>query len=101
MKAVVLVSPRAEKDFRRLDGPTHKRIRSVLVDKLTAAPLPRNLDVRPLEGLSPWLRVRVGEYRIVCRPLAAGELRGTGIATGWYVARIIDRTELSTAIKNL
>ena len=101
MKAVVLVSPRAEKDFRQLDGLTNKRVRSVLVDKLTAAPLPRNLDVRPLEGLSPWLRVRVGEHRIVCRPLAAGELRGTGAAAGWYVARIIDRKELSTALKNL
>ncbi|HAF11013.1 MAG TPA: hypothetical protein DCK98_13165 [Chloroflexi bacterium] len=101
MKAQVQVSPRAEKDFRRLDGPTRKRIRSVLVDKLTAAPLPRNVDVKPLEGVPPWLRVRVGEHRIVCRPLTAAELRGTGSAAGWYVARIIDRKELPTAVKNL
>ena len=101
MKAHVLVSPRAEKDFRRLDGPTRTRVRSVLVDKLTAAPLPRNLEVKPLEGVASWLRVRVGEQRIVCRPRTAVELRGTGAAAGWYIARIIDRKELFTAVKNL
>lgn len=101
MKAHVAVSPRAERDFRRLDGPTRNRVRSVLIDKLTVTPLPRNIDVKPLAGLSPWLRVRVGEHRVVCRPLTAGELRGMGSAAGWYVARIVDRKELSTALKNL
>lgn len=101
MKAHLQVSPRAEKDFRRLDGPARNRVRSVLVDKLTVTPLPRNLDVKSLAGLSPWLRVRVGEHRIVFRPLTSGELRGTGSVAGWYVARIIDRKELLTAVKNL
>ena len=101
MKAYVQVSPRAEKDFRRLDGTTRRRVRSVLADKLTAVPLPVNLDVKPLEGLSRWLRVRVGEHRIVCRPLTSAELRGTGASLGLYVARIVDRKQLLTALKNL
>ena len=101
MKAHVLVSPRAEKDFRRLDRPIKDRVRSVLASKLTVAPLPRNVDVKPLGGLSPWLRVRAGEYRIICRPLTASELRGADAAAGWYIARIIDRTELVTALKSL
>ena len=101
MKAYVQVSPRAEKDFRRLDGTTRTRVRSVLADRLTAVPLPANLDVKALAGLLPWLRVRVGEHRIVCRPLTAAELRGTGSSLGWYVARIIDRKELPAAVKNL
>jgi len=101
VKAYVRVSPRAEKDFRRLDATTRKRVRSVLADRLTTVPLPGNLDVKALEGLSPWLRVRVGEHRIICRPLSPAELRGTGSSLGWYVARIIDRKQLPTAAKNL
>ncbi len=101
MRAHVQISPRAEKDFRQLDATARKRLRSTLADKLTAAPLPANLDVRPLEGLSPWLRVRVGEHRIICRALTAAELRGTGSTLGLYVARIVDRKQLHTAMKNL
>ncbi|HEV2249754.1 MAG TPA: type II toxin-antitoxin system RelE/ParE family toxin [Candidatus Limnocylindria bacterium] len=101
MKAYVQVSPRAEKDFRRLDGTARTRVRSVLADRLTSVPLPANLDVKPLEGLSPWLRVRAGDYRIVCRPLTAGELRRAESSRGWYVARIIDRKQLPTVLKNL
>ncbi len=101
MNAHVQVGPRAEKDFRRLEGTTRTRVRSVLADRLTAVPLPGNLDVKPLEGLSPWLRVRVGEHRIICRPLSPAELRGTGSSLGWFVARIVDRKELPMAGKNL
>jgi len=76
-------------------------VQSILADRLTAVPLPGNLDVKSLEGLSPWLRTRVGEHRIICRPLTAVELRGTGSSLGFYVARIIDRKQLPTALKNL
>lgn len=101
MSASVQVSPRAEKDFRRLDRTTRTRVRAILADRLTAVPLPANLDLKSLEGLSPWLRIRVGEHRIICRPLTAVELRGTGSSAGFYIARIIDRTQLQTALKNL
>lgn len=101
MKAHVQIGPRAEKDFRRLDGPTRNRVRSVLADKLTVVPLPANLDTKPLAGLAPWLRVRVGSHRIVCRPLTVAELHRTSAAAGWYVARIIDRKELPRPLKNL
>ena len=73
----------------------------MLSDRLTTIPLSSNLDVRSLEGLSPWLRVQVGDHRIVCRPMTVSELRGTGSALGFYVARIIDRKQLPTALKNL
>ena len=101
MNAAVQVGPRAEKDFRRLDAATRTRVRSVLTQKLTVTPLPRNLDVKPLAGLSPWLRIRVGEFRIVCRPLTAVELRGAGSHQGWFVARIIDRRDLLRSLKGL
>ena len=101
MKASVAISPRAEKDFRGLDVTTRKRVRAVLADRLASVPLPGNLDLKPLEGLRPWLRVRVGEHRIICRPLTPAELRGTGSSVGYYVARIIDRKQLLAAAKNL
>jgi mRNA-degrading endonuclease RelE of RelBE toxin-antitoxin system len=101
VKAHVQVSPRAERDFRRLDGPARRRIRSLLADKLTVTPLPQNLDVKPLEGVPPWFRVRVGEYRLICRALTAREIRETQATAGWYVARIIDRKDLPKAVKNL
>ncbi|GAC1497084.1 MAG: hypothetical protein NVS1B1_14530 [Candidatus Limnocylindrales bacterium] len=101
MKAHVAIGPRAEKDFRRLDLTTRKRVRAVLADRLATVPLPGNLDLRPLEGLRPWLRVRVGDHRIICRPLTPAELRGTGSSLGYYVARIIDRKELLAAVKDL
>ena len=101
MKAYVQVSPRAEKDFQRLDGTTRRRVRSVLADRLTAVPAPANLDAKALEGPLHWLRVRVGEHRIVCRPFTPVELRATGSSLGWYVARISNGKELPTAVKNL
>lgn len=101
MKAHVQVSPRAEKDFRRLDHPARMRIRSLLADKLTVMPLPQNVDIKPLEGAAPWFSVRVGQYRIVCRALDASEIRDTDATAGWYVARIIDRKDLSRAVKDL
>lgn len=101
MKAYVAISPRAEKDFRTLDATTRKRVQAVLADRLAAVPRPGNLDLKPLEGLRPWLRLRVGEQRIICRPLTTAELRGTGSSLGYYVARIIDRKQLLAAAKNL
>lgn len=101
MKSYVAISPRPEKDFRGLDATTRKRVRAVLADRLVTVPLPGNLDLKPLEGLRPWLRVRVGEHRIICRPLTPAELRGTGSSLGYYVARIIDRKQLLAAAKNL
>lgn len=101
MNASVQIGARAEKDFRRLDGPTRQRVRSVLVDKLTTVPRPENLDAKPLAGLSPWRRVRVGDHRIVYRPLTVAKLRRTSAAVGWYVARIIGRQEFTKALKNL
>jgi len=101
VKAHVAIGPRAAKDFRGLDAIARKRVRAVLADRLSTVPLPGNLDLKPLEGLRPWLRVRVGEHRIICRQLTPAQLRETGSSLGYYVARIIDRKQLLAAAKNL
>jgi len=39
-----------------------------------------NLDIKALTGRSRWLRMRVGDWRVIYRPADPGP--------GWYVARV-------------
>ncbi|MGH3372476.1 MAG: hypothetical protein ACRDPR_21020, partial [Nocardioidaceae bacterium] len=55
-------------------GPERKLVIDALTVGLTAVPPPSNLDVKALKGAKPWLRLRVGNYRILYRPLTAKEL---------------------------
>jgi hypothetical protein len=50
-----------------------------------------NLDVKPLKASGPWARLRVGEYRILYRPIDGG----------WLVERLVDRRDLERAIGTL
>jgi mRNA-degrading endonuclease RelE of RelBE toxin-antitoxin system len=85
----VLLATRAARDLRRL-GP------GLELDRIEAA-LRRlgdseaNLDIKPLTGSAPWLRLRVGDWRVLFRPADAAVL----------VARIIHRSELQQAVRTL
>jgi hypothetical protein len=74
---------------------------------LVTIPPPDNLDVKPLEGHAPWLRLRVGVYRILYRPLGPEELaavrqrRGRPVDLGYLVARVVHRRELERAVDAL
>ena len=50
-----------------------------------------NLDIKPVTGSPPWLRLRVGDWRVLYR--RAGDRI--------LVARIIHRSELQQAIRTL
>jgi len=54
--------PRVRKALRQLD-PTARK--NVLAKMRALATDPRPPGTEPLRGHSPWLRVRVGDYRIV------------------------------------
>lgn len=104
----VELSRRATKDLRQLDKPTARRILQVLQDGLTTDPPPDNLDIKALQGAEPWLRLRVGTYRILYRPMTSTEVRTlTGKAPrrakdhGYLVARIMHRRDLDEAIGTL
>jgi mRNA-degrading endonuclease RelE of RelBE toxin-antitoxin system len=108
MPAHVELSSRARRDLRRLGrGPDRKPVVDALNVSLVAVPPPDNLDVVPLEGHAPWLRLRVGVHRILYRPLDAEELaavsrrRGPGAETGYLVARIVHRRDLERAVASL
>jgi len=54
--------PRVRKALRQLDPTVRK---NVLAKMRALATDPRLPGTEPLRGHSPWLRVRVGDYRIV------------------------------------
>jgi mRNA interferase RelE/StbE len=56
------IRPRARRSLRQLDMPVRKAIGNA-IDNLADEPRPP--DVTPLKGHRPWLRTRVGDYRIV------------------------------------
>jgi mRNA interferase RelE/StbE len=56
------IRPRAHRSLRQLDTPARKAIASA-IDGLASDPRPA--DVSALKGHRPWLRTRVGDYRII------------------------------------
>jgi mRNA-degrading endonuclease RelE of RelBE toxin-antitoxin system len=100
--------PGPRRELRRLArGPDRKPVIDALAVALVAVAPPDNLDVKPLEGHAPWLRLRVGVYRILCRPLTTEEVaavsrqRGHRLDTGYLVARIVHRRDLERAVAAL
>ena len=105
----VELSSRAEHDLRSLARqPEFPGIVNALKTRLTQSPLPENADIKHLAGHSPWLRMRVGTYRIVFRPLTASELATlrtrqfvANDQRGYLVERIVHRRELEEATARL
>jgi hypothetical protein len=62
-----------------------------------------NSDIVAISGRRPWLRMRVGDFRVLVRPLTAEELADleTSATAGFLIARIIDRRDLDAAIQAL
>lgn len=101
--AHVELSTRADKDLRQLDVSVRHRIESFIAKRLRVIPQPPNLDIRQLQGNAPWLRVRIGELRIICRRLSASELAARGVSAplGYLIVRVVQRSELERAIAEL
>lgn len=93
--AGIALSRGAVKDLRRIGAREElNRIR----EGLEALEGDRtDLDIKPLRGRSPWLRLRVGDYRVLYRPIASGE---AGNASH-LVARIVHRSDLQRAVATL
>ncbi len=101
------LSSRAERDLRRLQRRELARVLDALAG-LVADPPPENLDVKQLAGRPGWLRLRVGDFRVLYRPLTEreqsqlvlerGTLEGSPI---FLVARVVNRRELERAVRTL
>jgi mRNA-degrading endonuclease RelE of RelBE toxin-antitoxin system len=97
----VQFSKRGARDIERLSQSQRIRVRKVL-DGLSKDPAPANLDVRPLVGREPWLRLRIGTLRVIFRRLTLEESRLRGIrGYGYLVERVVDRRELDEAVRPL
>ena len=93
----VILSRQAERDLRHLDrGEALMRIRAALS---ALAAEGRDLDVRSLAGAEPWLRLRVGDYRVLYRPIGVDEPVGPDVR--WLMARIVHRRDLQRAVSTL
>jgi hypothetical protein len=80
-----------------------KRLRRTL-DDLEDDLWPDNLDVTPLVGHKPWLRVRDGNYRIFMRPMTDDEHATFGVElpdVGYVVGRIIDKKDARKVLRSL
>jgi mRNA-degrading endonuclease RelE of RelBE toxin-antitoxin system len=53
------------RDLRRIDHASRRRLLDLVENDLASEPQPENLDVKPLTGRPPWLRLRRGDYRIL------------------------------------
>ncbi len=97
------LSKRALRDLRRIDHKSRKRLLDLLEHDLATEPQPANLDIKPLTGSTPWLRLRRGEYRILYRPLTDRELLALTASeqAGFLVERVIERGELKRAASTL
>ncbi len=94
--ARVQVTRRAERDLRAVSAADRRRIATAL-NALSAGA--ENLDVKALAGVSPWLRLRVGDWRVLYRPTTEHEARAGG--ADWFIARIINRRDLERATRSL
>lgn len=99
----VELSKRAQRDLRRIEHRARRNVLRTLEQELTAEPQPPNLDVKPLAGRAPWLRLRQGDYRVIYRPLTPSELRHRGAEEerGFLVERVVDRKGLEPAAATL
>lgn len=92
----VQLSRRAIRDLRRVDAPERRRVRAAL--QVLAAGS-NNLDVKPLAGVAPWQRLRVGDWRVLYRPLSDAETGGGD--PGILVAPVVNRRNLLRAVRSL
>lgn len=91
----IALSRRAAKDLRRIGaGEELGRIRQAL--EALEGEL-AGLEIRPLRGQPPWLRLRVGDYRILYRPLDRDE----GADASHLIARVVHRSDLERAVSTL
>ncbi|MGI8425203.1 MAG: type II toxin-antitoxin system RelE family toxin [Actinomycetota bacterium] len=98
LSALVLAT-KAERDLAKVSKSTLARVEKALKDLRAGA---ANLDVKSLRGMDPWIRLRVGSYRILYRALDAEELTKLRPAEkGFLIARVVPRAELDRESKKL
>jgi mRNA-degrading endonuclease RelE of RelBE toxin-antitoxin system len=89
----VQYSTRAAREIRKLPAQDARRLRDAIERLAGGGERAENLDIKVLAGRSPWLRMRVGDWRVIYRPVDPGP--------GYFVGRVINRRDLESAVKQL
>lgn len=94
------------RDLRQIRSAAVRAHIGRALDDLGRDPRPENLDIQPLRGRSPWRRLRVGDYRLIFRPMTLSELhrawaRGIAADKGILVVRIVPRQDFDRAVSRL
>lgn len=85
----VQLSPTASRDLRKIDKVARQRIVERLHNLDSGSP---NVDVKSLAGHLPWRRLRIGDWRVLYRPVGDDDV---------LVGRIVNRRDLERAIRSL
>jgi mRNA-degrading endonuclease RelE of RelBE toxin-antitoxin system len=95
----VVLARAAERDLRKLArSPDYRQIRAAI----TALGTDEATDVVALAGRTPWRRMRVGDWRVLFRPLDDDERADLGLhERGYVIARIVNRRDLERAVRGL
>jgi mRNA interferase RelE/StbE len=88
------LASRAVRDVRKMDPQERRRIQRGIQDLAAGA---ENADVKAIAGRPPWLRMRVGDWRVLYRPMTEQEAAGGGI----LIARVIARRDLERSVRLL
>ncbi len=107
MRKAVQLARAAERDLRRMGpGPERTRILRALTETWRPS-RPRPTPTSSL-GAAPWLRLRVGDWRVIYRPLTIEERRATTLPSEadtadevYLVACIVARGELERVVDHL
>ena len=72
-EARIELSRRAQRDLRGLRGSPDLGRALDGLDRLAEGA--ENVDIKALQGAAPWIRLRVGDVRVIYRPLTTEELQ--------------------------
>lgn len=99
----VELSTRAARELRGLQEAVRNQVIIDMRANLAAKPPPDNADIKALQGAAPWLRMRSGDFRVLYRPMTSKELKAAGVdgRRGFLVARVVNRRDLTKAIRSL
>lgn len=89
----VQYSTRAAREIRKLPAQDASRLRDAIERLAGGGEGAENLDIKVLAGHAQWLRMRVGDWRVIYRPADPGP--------GYFVGRVVNRRDLESAVKQL
>jgi hypothetical protein len=104
----IQMSVRASRDVTSMGrGPDQHRLIERMTEKITRYVNDGAGDVVAITGAHPWLRLRVGDYRVIFRLLTSQEIETMRNVSsersdaGVIVERVVHRSELSRALRRL